>query len=133
MGNLIITNVSTRFSDFRYIAGEFFFHYFASTLRYEGSQGTAKSTVDSMRLPMLQSFPIALPPLAEQTAIVEYLAKATATIDAAIARDRRQVELMQEYRARLIADVVTGKLDVREAAADGDNMDAKTIEGKAAV
>ena len=54
-------------------------------------------------------------------------------IDAAIARARRQVELMQEYRARLIADVVTGKLDVREAAADGDNMYAKTIEGKAAV
>ena len=35
-----------------------------------------------------------------------------------------QVELLQEYRTRLIADVVTGKLDVREAAAqlpDGDD------------
>ena len=29
----------------------------------------------------------------------------------------RQIELLQEYRTRLIADVVTGKLDVREAAA----------------
>ena len=77
--------------------------------------------------------PLLYPPITEQTAIVEYLAKATAAIDAAIARARRQVELMQEYRARLIADVVTGKLDVREAAADGDNMYAKTIEGKAAV
>ena len=35
----------------------------------------------------------------------------------AIARARRQIELVQEYRTRLIADVVTGKLDVREAAA----------------
>ena len=43
--------------------------------------------------------------------------KATAGIDAAIARTRRQIELVQEYRTRLIADVVTGKLDVREAAA----------------
>ena len=34
-----------------------------------------------------------------------------------IARARRQVELLQEYRTRLLADVVTGKLDVREAAA----------------
>ena len=51
------------------------------------------------------------------TAIVEYLDKATADIDAAIARARRQIELVQEYRTRLIADVVTGKLDVREAAA----------------
>ena len=38
-------------------------------------------------------------------------------MDAAIARAHRQIELMQEYRTRLIADVVTGKLDVREAAA----------------
>ena len=38
-------------------------------------------------------------------------------IDAAINRARRQIDLIQEYRTRLIADVVTGKLDVREAAA----------------
>ena len=38
-------------------------------------------------------------------------------IDAAITRARRQIELVQEYRTRLIADVVTGKLDVRAAAA----------------
>ena len=40
----------------------------------------------------------------------------TAGIDAAIARTRQQVELVKEYRTRLVADVVTGKLDVREAA-----------------
>ena len=58
-----------------------------------------------------------VPPLAEQHAIIDYLNKATTTIDEAIARARRQIELLQEYRTRLIADVVTGKLDVREAAA----------------
>ena len=41
----------------------------------------------------------------------------TVSVDSAIARARRQIELVQEYRTRLIADVVTGKLDVREAAA----------------
>ncbi len=65
----------------------------------------------------IQSVCLPLPPLPEQTAIVEYLDKATAEINAAIARARRQMELVQEYRTRLIADVVTGKLDVREAAA----------------
>ncbi len=59
-----------------------------------------------------------LPPLPEQTAIVEHLDKATADIDDAIARARRQIELLREYRTRLIADVVTGKLDVREASAN---------------
>ena len=57
-----------------------------------------------------------LPPLAEQVAIFGHYNKATTAIDATIARVRRQVDLMQEYHARLIADVVTGKLDMREAA-----------------
>ncbi len=60
---------------------------------------------------------IAAPPIFEQHAIVKYLDKATASIDTAIERTRRQIELMEEYRTRLISDVVTGKLDVREAAA----------------
>ena len=37
--------------------------------------------------------------------------------NAAIQRIEREIELLREYRTRLIADVVTGKLDVREAAA----------------
>ena len=57
------------------------------------------------------------PPPPEQTAIVEYLDNATAAINAAVTRTRRQIDLLHEYRTRLIADVVTGKLDVREAAA----------------
>ena len=58
-----------------------------------------------------------VPPLHEQTAIVEYLDQATADIDTAITRANREIELLNEYRTHLIADVVTGKLDVREAAA----------------
>ena len=60
---------------------------------------------------------VLVPPLHEQAAIVESLDKTTTDIYAAIARTHRQIELLQEYRTRLIADVVTGKLDVREAAA----------------
>ena len=61
---------------------------------------------------------IPLPPVEEQAAIVAHLDKLTSDIDAAIAHTRREIELLEEYRTRLIADVVTGKLDVREAAAD---------------
>ena len=57
------------------------------------------------------------PPTPEQTAIVEYLDKTTTDLDTAITRARRRIDLLQEYRTRLIADVVIGKLDVREAAA----------------
>ena len=78
------------------------------------STGTAYPAISESQL---GSFHIGIPAPSEQTAIVEYLDKATAHIDAAIARARRQVELIQEYRTRLLADVVTGKLDVRAAAA----------------
>ena len=54
-----------------------------------------------------------IPPLSEQTAIVAYIDKATAAIDADIDRAQREIELLGEYRTRLIADVVTGKVDVR--------------------
>ena len=57
--------------------------------------------------------PLLCPPSIEQDAIVKYLERATAATDAAITRARRQIDLLQEYRTRLIADVVTGKLDVR--------------------
>ena len=58
-----------------------------------------------------------VPPVSEQKKIVDVLQGTSASIDTAINRARRQIELLQEYRTRLIADVVTGKLDVREAAA----------------
>ena len=64
------------------------------------------------------SRPIAVPPTQEQCFIVAYIKKTTIVVDTAISRARRQIELLQEYRTRLIADVVTGQLDVRRAAAN---------------
>jgi len=89
----------------------------------------------------IASFAVPLPPLSEQTAIVEYLDAQTAKIDAAMAAARREIELLREYRTRLIADVVTGKVDVREVAAqlpeeppeEGEWMDTEeAVEGEAA-
>jgi type I restriction enzyme S subunit len=57
------------------------------------------------------------PPSDEQAAIVEHLDEMTAGVAATLSRTEREVDLLREFRTRLIADVVTGKLDVREAAA----------------
>lgn len=54
-----------------------------------------------------------LPPLSEQKEIVTRLGKATTKFDEAITRANLEIELMREYRTRLISDVVTGKVDVR--------------------
>ncbi len=60
---------------------------------------------------------------------LQRLDKATSTIDTVVACVRRQIELLREYRARLIADAVTGKLDVREAAAGlPDEGDIANVE-----
>lgn len=65
----------------------------------------------------IANYPCPIPSLPEQTAIVAYLDKVNSDISDAVFRARRQIDFLREYRTRLIADVVTGKLDVREAAA----------------
>ena len=60
---------------------------------------------------------IGIPTVPEQVLIVEHITAKTSGISAAEEFARRQIDFLQEYRTRLIADVVTGKLDVRKAAA----------------
>jgi len=61
--------------------------------------------------------PVLCPLLAEQQAILDAITDATAELEHAIQSAQREISLLREYRTRLIADVVTGKLDVRVAAA----------------
>ncbi len=81
-----------------------------------GRINTNGGTKDGLSLDDVKNYPILLPPMDEQLAIVGHIDKTSADIDAATARARQQIELMGEYRTRLVADVVTGKLDVRETA-----------------
>jgi type I restriction enzyme S subunit len=68
--------------------------------------------------------------LADQ--IVKAIGNQTAKVTRAIDTAHEEVALLREYRSRLIADVVTGKLDVREVArclppeAQGSQLVAKT-------
>lgn len=56
---------------------------------------------------------IALPDLNEQEAILLALAERCRPLDEAIQRAEEEIRLIREYRDRLIADVVTGQVDVR--------------------
>jgi type I restriction enzyme, S subunit len=62
------------------------------------------------------NFSVPLPPVPEQVSITERLKSELAGVNSAISRLEREIELLREYRVRLVADVVTGKLDVRGAA-----------------
>lgn len=58
-----------------------------------------------------------IPPEDERTEILIAVKERTASLNMAISRLECEIDLLREYRTRLVADVVTGKLDVREAAA----------------
>jgi type I restriction enzyme S subunit len=57
-----------------------------------------------------------VPPFAEQEAILQFVEQASVPLSTAVSRTEREIELLREYRTTLTAEVVTGKLDVREAA-----------------
>ena len=57
---------------------------------------------------------IPVPPLSEQTAIVAHIEKETSIITKTITTIEKEIALVQEYRTALIAEAVTGKIDVRE-------------------
>ena len=75
------------------------------------------STKGALTCADLKHFRLILPPAPEQSVILIAVESETCACRAAIDRAHREIALLREYRTRLIADVVTGKLDVREAAA----------------
>ena len=77
----------------------------------EAGHGTRRLPTERWR-----DLPVTLPPQAEQTVISRYVDNITTGTTAAIDRARRQIARLREWRERLIADAVTGKLDAREAA-----------------
>ncbi len=88
-----------------------------------GTTGTAQFNVSTNDVGKVT---FTLPSVTEQTAICDWLDGALAKPNELIARTEREIALMQEYRTRLTADLVTGKLDVREAAAKLPDLPADT-------
>jgi type I restriction enzyme, S subunit len=74
------------------------------------------STKGALTCEDLKRFKLPVPPRAEQDGLVQRVAVETRAIVNATRRLEREIELLGEYRIRLIADVVTGQFDVCEAA-----------------
>jgi len=98
------------------------FMTFAMNSRYYRQQveqaiSGAEGMANNLPLSALRNFCFAVPPADEAGEVAAQLTAETARLDITISRLEREIELLREYRTRLVADVVTGKLDVREAAA----------------
>jgi len=94
-----------------------YFHYAIRSKVYvnffaQASDGIRVGQWD-LSIPKMKEIPFIVPPEDEQKAIVEYIPKACAKYDAGITRLTEEVALLEEYRAKLISDVVTGQIDVR--------------------
>ena len=57
----------------------------------------------------LEKYRFPLPPIEEQKQIVSHIKTETATIDTAIAKAEREIELIREYKEAMIAEAVMGK------------------------
>jgi type I restriction enzyme S subunit len=84
-----------------------------------------QSAQPNLSMADLGNFVTPRPPRDEQQQILDFVKEATKPMSDAIARTEREIALMQEYRTRLTADIVTGKLDVREAAAKLPDLPAE--------
>ena len=75
------------------------------------------STIAHLTGDKLRAHRFPFPPMTEQESLVSLLDSALKQVDQAVFTAAREIALLREYRTRLIADVVIGKLDVRAAAA----------------
>jgi type I restriction enzyme S subunit len=92
-------------------------HYVALLLKTRTLADLADvSSVPQINNHHINPVPFPAPPVAEQTSIVAGLERDLAGVNSAVSRVDRELELLREYRTTLTAEVVTGKLDVREVA-----------------
>ena len=103
-----------KFSSFRGILGRYFFCFLRENFQYEILRWNAKTTVDSVRLPFLQNFSMAIPPLQEQCQILEKIEKLSVNVDRVTVKMEQKVAFLKEYRQSLISSVVTGKVRITE-------------------
>ena len=99
--------------------------YTMSSRRYLGwvASLVRGSTRDRVSRSMLGGFTVPVPPSSEQNRVADYLDEVVGALKTTIRGTEQSIKLIRQYRTRLIADVVTGKLDVREAAADLPGID----------
>ena len=102
----------------------------AAYLQLRASSEDSGSTKGAITCEDLKRFKIAIPPTPEQKALLRHIQTETRTLNTTVTRLEREIALLREYRTRLVADVVTGKLDVRPAARQ---LPAEVIEPEAAV
>ena len=90
----------------------FLFYYLSSLFYNIIDSANSKSTVDSVRLPMIAEFPVCIPLDLEQQFIADYLDQRCSEIDELISIKQQKIEKLKDYKKSLIFECVTGKRKV---------------------
>lgn len=85
---------------------------------------------EGLTLQSIRDFEVLVPPLDEQHRITDYVRECSSEALGRGNRTLNQIELIKEYRTRLIADVVTGKLDVRDVLTENLDIETNVSESK---
>ena len=97
-------------SDFNEVVGKYLYYYLQENFYKKIEESNAKSTVDSVRLPMLKDFPVVFPDVYQQKEIVSYLNSKCANIDEVIKKQQTIIEKLKEYKLSFITSTVMGGL-----------------------
>ncbi|MBF3496273.1 restriction endonuclease subunit S [Burkholderia pseudomallei] len=73
------------------------------------------ATFKEITLDALRRTPVLVPPLQEQSEIADFIDDEARKLDCLKAEVQRAIDLLKERRSALIAEAVTGKIDVRNA------------------
>lgn len=95
--------------NFKGIIPRFLYYFMSNFFSIEMEKGSAKSTVDSIRMPMLKNFSIVLPLLREQQQIADFLDQKCSEIDLILSKKANQLDIIKEHKKSLIYEYVTGK------------------------
>jgi len=100
-----------RISNFKTIRAQYLYFFMQSNFYNEVIRISAKSTVDSLRLPMLQNFYCLIPTQSEQDAIANFLNRKASEIERLIEIKEKLVELYEESKTAIINQAVTKGID----------------------
>ena len=100
-----------RFYDFKYMDPVLLKYYLENLFATVMDYGSAKTTVPSVRLPMIQDFVVCVPPKKEQDNIVAVLNEKCAQVGSLISNVQAQIEKLKAYKQSLITEVVTKGLE----------------------
>ena len=108
-----------------------FLYFITMTSRFrKNGEEAMTGAAGQKRVPtdFMKNYIVALPNIEEQLEILNFIKQKNNEIDRTIKKTKTEIELIQEYRTRLISDVVTGKLDVRNINVDNIS-DEEIIDG----